>query len=302
MSGSAWSGLWDPDREIASVGISSPRQSTAATTHSTERVRGRAQNLDARGSQARGGLRDGACAREARSSPIGSSRRADRATHWGPNIYTYTKAIGEQVIARSGLPFTIARPASCESSVAFPERGYNEGATTSAPLIYLIMKGQPQIVGRHVPLDLIPTDYVVAGMIMALCELLEGTAKPVYQLGASDLNPCTVQRFGEMVGLYKRKYYQRKGTGNRFSTRCRRADPPSSTARGSSSPGRPRSRASRARSHPHAQDRSCARRCECARIVSHRGKDRPDSGLLSPSPWPLRAARTPARHTRGSRG
>ena len=61
------------------------------------------------------------------------------------------------------------------------------------------------------PLDFIPTDYVVAGMILALAELLEGTARPVYQLGASDVNPCTAQRFGELVGLYKRKHYQRKG-------------------------------------------------------------------------------------------
>jgi long-chain acyl-CoA synthetase len=92
--------------------------------------------------------------------------------------------------------------------------GYNEGINTSAPLIYLMMKGQQQIIAKHVPLDFIPTDYVVAGMILALAELLEGTAKPVYQLGASDLNPCTAQRFGELVGLYKRKHYQRKGSGN----------------------------------------------------------------------------------------
>ena len=139
----------------------------------------------------------------------------DRAVHWGwPNIYTYTKAIGEQVVAGSGLPFTIARPASCESTVAFPEPAYNEGVNTSAPLIYFIMKGESQILGKRVPLDFIPADYVVSGMVLALAELLEGTAKPVYQLGAADVNPCTVQRFGELVGLYKRKYYRARGSGN----------------------------------------------------------------------------------------
>ena len=30
------------------------------------------------------------------------------------------------------------------------------------------------------------------------------------------MNPCSVARFGELTGLYKRKYYQRKGTGNPF--------------------------------------------------------------------------------------
>jgi hypothetical protein len=55
---------------------------------------------------------------------------------------------------------------------------------------------------------------VGAGMIMSLGELLDGTAKPVYQYGAADVNPCTAARFGEMVGLYKRKHYQRSGKGN----------------------------------------------------------------------------------------
>jgi long-chain acyl-CoA synthetase len=96
----------------------------------------------------------------------------------------------------------------------YPERSYSEGVNTSAPLIYLIMKGQVQILGGQVPLDLIPTDYVVAGMILALAELVEGTAPPVYQFGASDVNPCTTQRFGEMVGMYKRKFLQRGGGGN----------------------------------------------------------------------------------------
>jgi long-chain acyl-CoA synthetase len=60
----------------------------------------------------------------------------------------------------------------------FPFAGYNEGINTSAPLIYLMMKGQQQVLARHVPLDFIPTDYVVAGMILALAELLEGTRSP----------------------------------------------------------------------------------------------------------------------------
>jgi hypothetical protein len=114
------------------------------------------------------------------------------------------------VIARSGLPFAIARPACCESCIEFPTPSFNEGNNTSAPLIYLMMKGELQILAGHVPLDLIPTDYVVAGMILALAELIEGTSAPVYQLGASDVNPCTAQRFGELVGLYKRKYHQRQ--------------------------------------------------------------------------------------------
>ena len=141
----------------------------------------------------------------------------ERAEHWGwPNIYTYTKSIGEQIIAKSGLPFTIARPACCESTIEFPFPGWNEGIGTSAPIIFLVMKGHHQLIGREIILDFIPADVVTAGMIVTLGELLEGTAKPVYQYGASDVNPGTSRRFGELIGLYKRKYYQRRGKGNPF--------------------------------------------------------------------------------------
>lgn len=141
----------------------------------------------------------------------------ERATHWGwPNIYTYTKSIGEQIIARSGIPYTIARPACCESTIRFPFPGWNEGIGTSAPIVFLSMKGHHQIIGRDVILDFIPADIVCAGMVLTLAELLEGTAKPVYQYGASDVNPATSERFGELIALYKRKYYQRRGKGNPF--------------------------------------------------------------------------------------
>ncbi|MFO0741143.1 MAG: AMP-binding protein [Labilithrix sp.] len=141
----------------------------------------------------------------------------ERANHWGwPNIYTYTKSIGEQIIANAGIPYTIARPACCESTIRFPFPGWNEGIGTSAPIIYLSMKGHHQIVGREVILDFIPADVVCAGMLLTLAELLEGTAKPVYQYGGSDVNPKTSAQFGELIALYKRKYFQRTGKGNPF--------------------------------------------------------------------------------------
>jgi long-chain acyl-CoA synthetase len=211
--------LWDPDREIAEcldlVAQAEHRCDDAfRQSEFAERVR---KNLLSRGEPVRGQPYDLELLRVKRKfiSERLVDAGLDRATHWGwPNIYTYTKAIGEQVIARSGLPFAICRPACCESTVAYPQPAYNEGVNTSAMHAYLIMKGEPQILGKHVPLDFIPTDYVVAGMILALAELSEGSAKPVYQFGAADVNPCTVQRFGELMGLYKRQHYRRKGSGN----------------------------------------------------------------------------------------
>lgn len=138
----------------------------------------------------------------------------ERAQFWGfPNTYTYTKAIGEQIAAASGLPFTIVRPAVVESTSHFPFPGWNEGINTSAPLIFIVRQGGLQIPGSDNYLDVIPCDMVAAGLTLALGELLDGTAKAVYQLGSSDSNPCTMRRFFELSGLYKRQYYQKNGKG-----------------------------------------------------------------------------------------
>jgi long-chain acyl-CoA synthetase len=211
--------LWDPDREIAECMdlVAQAEHRSADAFRQSEFAALAQRNLSVRGEPAHGPAYEGEFARVKRKFIADRLVEAglDRATHWGwPNIYTYTKAIGEQVIAGSGVRFTIARPACCESCLAFPERSYSEGINTSAPLLYLMMKGQVQILAKHVPLDLIPTDMVVAGMILALAELVEGTSPSVYQFGASDVNPCSAQRFGEMVGMYKRQYLQRNGTGN----------------------------------------------------------------------------------------
>ncbi len=215
--------LWDPNREIAECMdlVAQAEHRSADAFRQSEFADAARRNLSARGEPAHGPAYETELARVKRKFIADRLVEAglDRATHWGwPNIYTYTKAIGEQVIAASGVRFTIARPACCESCLTFPDRSYSEGINTSAPLLYLMMKGQVQILAKHVPLDLIPTDMVVAGMILAMAELLEGSAPPVYQFGASDVNPCSAQRFGEMVGMYKRQYLQRKGTGNPLSS------------------------------------------------------------------------------------
>ncbi|MGH7272384.1 MAG: SDR family oxidoreductase [Polyangiaceae bacterium] len=211
-------GLWDPQREIAECldRIAQATRRSEDAFRQSEVVQRTREVLRARGEPFFGEAYEAERARTTRRRIADELVEAgiDRAKHWGwPNIYTYTKALGEQVVAGGGLPFVIARPACCESCVDFPFPSYNEGINTSAPLLYMMMKGQVQVLATHVPLDFIPADYVVAGMILALAELLEGTAAPVYHLGASDVNPCTAQRFGELTGLYKRKFF-RRGTGH----------------------------------------------------------------------------------------
>lgn len=211
--------LWDPEREIQDcLDLIAQAKSRSEDAFRQSEFLERAQkNLVRRGEPTAGAPLEAELKSVKRKYVSDRLVEAglERATHWGwPNIYTYTKSIGEQIIARSGIPFTIARPACCESTIRFPFPGWNEGIGTSAPIIYLSMKGHHQIIGRDILLDFIPADIVCAGMVLTLAELLEGTAKPVYQYGASDVNPATSERFGELIALYKRKYYQRRGKGN----------------------------------------------------------------------------------------
>jgi long-chain acyl-CoA synthetase len=211
--------LWDPDREIEECLdiIRQAKHRADDAFRQSEFAEKAKENLGRRGEPTYGDAFAAEVARvkrkylDARLIEAGK----DRAVHWGwPNIYTYTKSIGEQVIAASGIPCTIVRPGCCEATLRFPFPGWNEGISTSAPHTYLIMKGHMTIAGSEDPLDLIPTDLVTAGMIMSLAELVEGTHKPVYQYGIADVNPASIVRLGELMGLYKRKHFQRKKGGN----------------------------------------------------------------------------------------
>jgi len=133
----------------------------------------------------------------------------ERAEHWGwTNTYTYTKSLGEQlVLAAPDVKVSVVRPAIVESAVKYPFPGWNEGFNTSAPLVYLMLKGHRQIVtGHRTPLDIIPVDHVAAGMLMATAAVMVGEHQPVYQCGSSGVNPVTSQRFVELTGLIIRQH------------------------------------------------------------------------------------------------
>ncbi len=137
----------------------------------------------------------------------------ERAEHWGwTNTYTYTKSLGEQIIlSDSSVSSTIVRPSVVESSVRYPFPGWNEGFNTTAPLMYLILKGHRSVpMGEDTALDLIPVDFIAAGMLLATAAVLVGEHEPVYQLGASDVNRITSKRLTELTGLAVRQVHKDK--------------------------------------------------------------------------------------------
>ncbi len=141
----------------------------------------------------------------------------ERAQHWGwPNTYTYAKHLGEQVLAGTpGLRYSIVRPSIVESAAHFPFPGWNEGFTTSAPLAYAGIKGQRGIpAGDHAILDIIPVDQVAGATLGITAHAMQVEERRVYNLASGDVNPFLASRSVELVGLYRRRFYRNRETGN----------------------------------------------------------------------------------------
>ena len=141
----------------------------------------------------------------------------ERAKHWGwPNTYTYTKSLGEQVIASTpGLRFALLRPSIVESALKYPFPGWNEGFTTSAPIIYAMMKGERTLPAADTAiLDMIPVDMVAGSLIAVIAQQLRTRERRVYHQASGDSSPFVASRSVELVGLYKRRRQRQKTTGN----------------------------------------------------------------------------------------
>ncbi|MER3431145.1 MAG: AMP-dependent synthetase [Blastocatellia bacterium] len=144
---------------------------------------------------------------------------AERADYWGwTNIYTYSKSLAEQIIAsEDDIVKVLVRPSIVESAVEYPFPGWNEGFTTTAPLILIALRGQPIIpVNEKLILDIIPVD-MVAGVILAAATKALVDDKPplVFQAASGDSNPNDMKRIVGLVGLYKRRHFKEKSTGNK---------------------------------------------------------------------------------------
>jgi long-chain acyl-CoA synthetase len=140
----------------------------------------------------------------------------ERAAWWGwPNIYTYTKSLGEQLVAaETGIVRSIVRPSIVESALAYPFPGWNEGFTTTAPIIFLVLKGQTQIpANEKLILDITPVDQVASVMLAVAAQACVEEPKLVHQAATGDSNPNNMDRIIGLVGLYKRRHFQEKDSG-----------------------------------------------------------------------------------------
>lgn len=148
---------------------------------------------------------------------------AARAEYWGwTNIYTYSKSLAEQIIAsQDDIIKTLVRPSIVESSQSYPFPGWNEGFTTTAPLILIALRGQPVIpVNEKLILDIIPVDMVAGATLAAVMNVLVDDDPPlVFQASSGDSNPNDMKRIVGLVGLYKRQHFEDKETGNKLANK-----------------------------------------------------------------------------------
>ncbi|MEO7539275.1 MAG: AMP-binding protein, partial [Pyrinomonadaceae bacterium] len=148
---------------------------------------------------------------------------AERAEYWGwTNIYTYSKSLAEQIIAlQEDIVKILVRPSIVESSNQYPFPGWNEGFTTTAPLILIALRGQPIIpVNEKLVLDVIPVDLVSGAILAAAMNALVDDKPPlVFQAASGDSNPNDMKRIVGLVGLYKRQHFADKDTGNKLANK-----------------------------------------------------------------------------------
>jgi len=135
-----------------------------------------------------------------------------RAQHLGwPNTYTFTKSLGESILAQQGrdLSIAIVRPSIVESSERTPFAGWNEGINTSGPLSYLLGTNFRQLPSNERKcLDVIPVDMVTRGMTLIAAALVQRKRARLYQLATSAINPVNMARSIELTGLAHRKHYK----------------------------------------------------------------------------------------------
>ncbi len=127
-----------------------------------------------------------------------------------PDVYTFTKAMGERAVEelahREGLSLSIVRPSIIESALVHPAPGWIDGFKMADPIIRAYGLGQiPEFPG--IPegiVDIIPVDFVVNAMLAVAANPPEPGNPAHYNVASGSRNPI---RFYELYE-YVREYFE----------------------------------------------------------------------------------------------
>ena len=123
------------------------------------------------------------------------------------DTYTYTKAMGEQMIVRnrpSAVSTVIVRPSVIEGSLEEPSPGWLDGLRMADPLIVAIGKGRLRSLPMdpNITIDLVPVDMVVNALLAAIPSALQECGTKVYHVATGSTNPITLGALYELVYSY----------------------------------------------------------------------------------------------------
>ncbi|MGO1173675.1 MAG: HAD-IB family phosphatase [Actinomycetaceae bacterium] len=160
------------------------------------------------GAQAVSSAAEEAREQSVRDELVAAGRNRARTLGW-PDVYTFTKALGERVAETTWGEehrLSVVRPTIIESAFRHPYPGWIDGFKVADPLIAAYGRGLlPEFPAlADTVLDVIPVDFVVNAVLAAAAAPPERGAPAYYQVGSGLTNPLP---FGRLYTLV-REYFQ----------------------------------------------------------------------------------------------
>ena len=151
-------------------------------------------------------LIDDRCRRWTERELVEEGMRRARQHGWN-DVYTFTKAMGEQLLVkhRGQVPLAIVRPSVTEGALEDPHPGWIHGLKVTDPLVVAYGRGIvpdfPAIVGA--PMDLVPVDIVVNTVLAAATQATASNVE-VFHAATSEENPLpNTQMLKYMKGYFE---------------------------------------------------------------------------------------------------
>lgn len=138
--------------------------------------------------------------------------------HGWHDTYTYTKAMGEQLLVREhgDTPLAIVRPSIIESALAEPHPGWISGLRMADPLIAALGKGRLKHFPGHPDcvMDIVPVDFVVKATLAAIPAIARRRGVEVIQVTTGAHNPLHLSDLVDHVVHHFRRdpMHDRRGT------------------------------------------------------------------------------------------
>ena len=149
-------------------------------------------------------LIDDRCRRWIERELVEEGMRRARQHGWN-DVYTFTKAMGEQLLVkhRGQVPLAIVRPSVTEGALEDPHPGWIHGLKVTDPLIVAYGRGIvpdfPAAMGA--PMDLVPVDIVVNTVLAAATQATTSSVE-VFHAATSGENPLPNTRMFKYVKGY----------------------------------------------------------------------------------------------------